>query len=847
MSGERHSLATPIEALFERWVERHVAHGERLDPVELCRDRPELLEPLREQIRKYDRLDQLIDPPPSLAIDQTLLHYRIVNRLGAGGMGEVFVADDTKLGRQVALKVLPPEMASDEHRLERFRREARIVAALNHPNIVTLFSVEQAGDLHFLTMELVGGETLEAQTPAEGLEPARILLVARELAAALEAAHEQGIIHRDLKPANVMIGATGSAKVLDFGLAKLVSPHASRVAEGSTDLMVTEAGRVLGTVAYMSPEQARGEALDARTDIFSLGVILYELATGRRPFAGDTTAEALGALLEREPPSPSSVNPRVPRQLDRIILKCLRKERDQRYPSARDLGADLDRLERSPWRRRLAPAAALSALALALRLAVPLERSPRDERIAGSPRPADSARRAAPVSLAVLPFADLSPNKDQEYFTDGLTEELMSVLTRVEGLRVAARVSSFAFKGETPKIAEVGSRLDVSAILEGSVRKADRRIRITAQLVDVDDGFHLWSQTYERRLDDIFAVQADIARSVAAALEVALDLGDAKASASTSADAYTAYLQGRYFVTRFTEENLNRALGYFHQALALDGDYAPAWAALADLYFHLAGTFGSVPLAAGMTDARRAAERALELDEGSAAAHAVLGRVRMSFDWDWSAAEASLGRALELEPHNAAVLLDASILALTIGDVDQALALNRRAIELDPLNPLAHQRLVRPAGLAGLPDEATAALDRALALAPEQAFAHFARGALLLLQSRPEEALGEMRKEPRPAYRLFGLALAHYDLGHLLEADATLAELIERFGAEAAYQIAEVYAYRGEAELAFEWLDRAYAQRDGGLAWWLKTDPFLAGLEDDPRYLALLAKLGLAD
>ncbi len=839
------------EELFARWVEQQVLHGEAPDPEELCRDRPEMLGTLLEHIRKYERLNRVLDPADALEKGTNLLHYRIVEKLGAGGMGEVYLAEDKKLGRRVALKVLPPEMATDRERLERFRREARIVATLNHPNIVTIFAVEEAEGMHFLTMELVEGETLNGLIHPGGLEKEPFLEVAEQLVAALVAAHKQGVVHRDLKPANIMIGADGRTKILDFGLAQLRLEAPSQVdMTASTELMATQEGRVLGTFAYMSPEQARGEELDARTDLFSLGVILYELATGPRPFPGESPAEVMAGLLESEPTPSSKINSRVSQELERIILKCLKKERDRRYQSARELGADLDGLKGRSSRRRMGLVTVLAASVAALIVAVQIGRSPRVESAPTVERPTAAAPETAPTSVAVLPFADVSPEKDQEYFTDGLTEELLNVLGRVEGLRVAARTSSFSFKGKTPEIAEVGAKLNVSTILEGSVRKAGNRVRITIQLVNVEDGFHLWSQNYDRQLDDIFAVQDDIARSVAEALKGELGLGGetALASGGTNIEAYNAYLQGRYFSARFTEENLKRALSYYEEALTLDANYAPAWTGTADAYFKLAASLGGVPYDEGIAMARRAVERALELDEGLAEAHAVLGAIRRAYDWDWAGAEASFKRALALEPNNAAVLLEASALASTVGHFDEALALGRRAIELDPLNPMAYQSLVVPALSAGLLDESTAALEKALVLAPERAVAHMMLGLVYLRQSRPEEALREMQRETNLGFQLTGLSMAHHALGHAQEADTTLDALIEGFGdAASAYQIAEVYAYRGEADLAFEWLERAYQQRDAGLGRLLKGDPFLVSLEDDPRHAALLEKMGLAD
>ena len=459
--------------------------------------------------------------------------------------------------------------------------------------------------------------------------------------------------------------------------------------------------------------------------------------------------------------------------------------------------------------------------------------------------PSATSAPAGTPSIAVLPFVNMSSDKEQEYFSDGLSEELLNDLAKIPGLRVAARTSSFQFKGKTEDLRTVGEKLNVATILEGSVRKEGSRVRITAQLIKVADGFHLWSETYDRELKDVFAVQDEIARSVAGSLKVAL-LGGKTATPSapgTNADAYNAYLQGRYFYERRSKENLEKAIGYYEQAVKLDPGYAPAWVGLAETRSLEAGQ-GFLPVEEGFRKAREAAERALALDPNLAEAHAEMGWIKMSYDWDWAGADASYQRALALEPGNATVVRGASELAANLGRFEEALAQDRRAVELDPLSVSAYIYLGEHAYRAGRLEEAAAAFKKTLELNPERPFSHYGLGMVYLAQGHPQEALAEIEREPEPFYHLGGQALAYYDLGRKKEADAALAEYVAKYHTEGAFQIAELYAVRREADKAFEWLERAYAQRDSGLSQ-MKGDPLLKNLEHDPRYAAFLKKMRL--
>jgi TolB-like protein/predicted Zn-dependent protease len=542
----------------------------------------------------------------------------------------------------------------------------------------------------------------------------------------------------------------------------------------------------------------------------------------------------------------------VPAELERILRKALEKDKSLRYQSASDVRADLQRLRRdttlghvstpsgavpTPARRfRHGVWAGVGAVVLALAVGAGLWIG------RGSKGPA--AGSAAP-SIAVLPLMDLSSGHDQEYFADGLTEELLNVLAKNPRLRVVGRTSAFQFKNKQEDLRVIGKKLNVGTLLEGSVRKSGSRVRITAQLVNATDGFHLWSETYDRELDDIFAVQDDIARSVAEALNVALLAGERVASAprGATAPAYNAYLQGKYFFELNTKESLEKALRYFGEAVELDPSYAPAWTGLSLAYGSQASE-GYSPVADGYEKARKAVERALELDPNLAEAHAALAVVRRAYDWDWVGADASSQRALQLDPGNPSLILDAARVASTLGRLDEAHDLTRRAATADPLNVRVHYRLARYAYFLGRFDEATAAFQKVLELNPEYPGAHEDLGLVYLAQSRPDAALAEMEQEKRDLWRTFGFAILYHALDRRNEASAKVSELVENYQDVAAFQIAEVYAYWGEVDRAFEWLERAYVQRDSGLSQ-IKGDPHLKRLASDPRYAAFLEKMRL--
>ena len=781
----------------------------------------------------------------SFAPGSRLGPYELLALLGAGGMGEVYRARDTRLGRHVAVKVIPKELARDRRRVQRFELEARAAGALNHPNIVSIFDVGSHRGTRFVVMELAPGETLREIVKRGALSERDALEIASQIAEGLEAAHAKGIVHRDLTPGNVVVTREGRVKILDFGLAKVVRREDRRDSSGSAVTLEksfsSEEGSVAGTVPYMAPEQIRGETLDARTDLFALGILLYEMVTQRRPFAGDTPADVASSILRDHPVPPRDVRADLTEGLNQVIARCLEKDPSLRHGSARELRAELlthrSRLEGGNGAREGAglPGGGASAGTGA---------APR--RTHGLP------------SIAVLPFVNRSPDEDDEYFSDGLGDELLNVLTKIPGLHVAGRTSSYQFKGKSEDLRIIGRKLNVATLLEGTVRKSGKRVRISVQLVQASDGYHLWSQSYDRMLDDILAVQDDIAQSVVKELRTTL-LGeepDSKAGAAARADvasagrgrggsgeAYRLLLRGRFLVNRGNHEDLTKGVGYLIEALQLEPTLALAWADLSAAYAMEAG-YGWYPIDAGNERARKAALRALELEPDLPEGHMRLGAVQMNYDRDWPAAEASFRRALEAAPGNPSVLRLAGNLISNLGRLDEAIELYRRAVDQDPLSSAGYQVLGMVYHAADRLREAEDAFRMSVELGPSRMGVHYGLALVLLALGRREEALDEALLEREEVYRLWSSSVILHHLGRRDESEAALQELIRKYGDGGAYQVAEVYASRGEVEEAFRWLEKAYDQRDGGLSE-MKPEPAFRSLHGDPRWNALLARVGL--
>jgi eukaryotic-like serine/threonine-protein kinase len=614
-------------------------------------------------------------------IGRTLAHYRITAAIGAGGMGEVYRATDTRLGRDVALKVLPTEMARDPERLERFRREAKALAALDHPGVVTVHSVEEADGVHFLTMQLVEGQPLDRLIPADGLRLARLLEIAIALAEALAAAHERGIVHRDLKPANVMVTPDGRVKVLDFGLAKVAD--VGRESAATVTHALTGEGVVMGTVPYMSPEQVSGRAVDRRTDVFALGVIVYEMATGRRPFLGPSPAELVSAILRDAPPPLAELRPGLPVDLAGVVGRCLKKRAEDRFPTAGELLAALQAL-----RRRLESGASPAAATLE----------------AGTTGP----------SIVVVPFANLSPDPDNEYFSDGLTEEIISDLSKVKALRVISRTSAMQLKGAKKDVRAIGRELGVRYVLEGGVRKAGNSLRITAQLIDATSDAHLWSEKYSGTVDDVFEVQERVSREIVRSLDITLSAEEQQRLAErpiASVRAFELFLQARQEVRRYAIE---RAVALTREAMRIEGE-APALANLLTWAKVMQVRAGMSPDRSELDDAEREARELLARVPDAPYGHSLLGHI--SYERGrMSEAVRHCTLALAREPNDSDTLLILCMSYIAAGRQEQGRDTARRMVACDPLSPTSWMASGAATWFVGHPDQGVPFVERALAL-----------------------------------------------------------------------------------------------------------------------------------
>lgn len=788
-------------------------------------------------------------------IGKTLGHYRIVEKIGEGGMGIVYRARDEHLGRDMAIKVLPPGALADEAARRRFRKEAEALSKLNQPHIATVYDFDSQNGVDFLVMEYIAGTSLAEKLTIGAMAEKELAMLGTQIATALEEAHEHGVVHCDLKPGNILVTQKGQAKVLDFGLAKLLRP--ASVAELTASITQTHA--VAGTLPYMAPEQLRGENLDARTDIYALGVVLYEMATGQRPFRDPLPTRLTDAILHQAPQPPRALNQRISAALESIISKCLDKDPENRYQSAKEVGVDLRRLGMAASVAMAQPArpvrtgprtvaAAVLAGVVLLGLLVGLNVGGLRKRLLGS--------GAAPriESLAVLPLANLSGDPGQEYFADGMTEALITDLAKIRALKVISRTSVMRYKEVKKPLREIARELNVDAVVEGSVLRVGDRVRITAQLISAVTDEHLWAENYERDLRDVLALQSEVARAIAAEIRVKLTSQEQARFAATrpvDPEAYEAFLKGRYHWYRRSPDALKKALEYLERAIAKDPTYALAHAGLADAYNSLGwDLFAVLPPAEAYPKAKEAAKRALELDPNCAEAHAALGWAAAAYDWDWATAEGEFRRAIELKPQYGPVHIWYSHFLEAMGRTEESFEESKRAIESDPLGLILNLHMGWYYLFARQNDRAIEQLRKTLDLDPGFILARMLLGEAYEQTGMFEHAIAEFEKavnlsERHPIY-LAGLGHGYAVSGRRDDAQKTIKELQQLSSQRyvPARGIAEIYIGLGDKDQAFAWLDKALKQRNGWL-FHIKGNPRYDSLRSDPRFRALLKRLNL--
>lgn len=800
--------------------------------------------------------------------------YRIGGQLGRGGMGVVYEAEDLELGRRVAIKLLPAETNPEPNTLLRFLREARAASALNHRNICKVYDIGLQDGQPFLVMELLSGKTLKLTMQEEPVSLDRSLFLMEQIVTALDEAHRAGILHRDLKPSNILVTDEGEVKVLDFGLAKICVPEENTPvgreqevlidagdvdsrqlvadwASGMSDLPATSAltrtGAVLGTLAYLSPEQARGRTTDVRSDLFSLGVVFYEMLTGRLPFQGSHAVDIWAAILKAQPETPSTLKPGIPVALDYILLKALEKAPESRFQTAAELLEAIRQLRQgqrpahSPATepknpkstRRILIALAAGILAcLGIYLQVGRTDPPQ-------PTPSLHGTPFRGRSIAVLPFVNMNSEPGGDYLSEGISEEIHNLLTRIPGLRVASQASTFSFKSKGAAISDIGKRLNVAYILEGSIRRSGSRIRITAQLSRTDDGYQIWSESFDRDIGSVFAIQDQIVSQIVNELQVLL-LGSLPKTARTNPEAYSLFLQARQKARQATAEGWEASNSLLEKALLEDPHYAAGYAALAENYLNQA-LAGIRPVTEGYNLARQMAEKALEIDPAFAPAHARLGW--MAMDKDLQLAARHLQHAVNLEPANREVVSTATLLLVSLGRLDPAITLGEYLRVLDPVDPETHHLLGWLYRFSGRFDDAVASFKAALLFSPERLGAHYGIGESLLLKGEPQAALAAIKLEPSECYRYIGLARIYFALGDTKKSDQFLEELTQKCYENWAYNIAYVHAFRNEKDLAFHALQRAADNGDPGLAQ-IPIDNLFSSLYEDPRWTPFLESIG---
>ncbi|MBV8206292.1 MAG: protein kinase [Acidobacteria bacterium] len=802
-------------------------------------------------------------------IGRTISHYRVLRELGSGGMGVVYEAEDTRLHRRVALKFLSDSLSSDSNSVKRFLREARAASAFNHANVCTIYEVEEADGRPFIAMELLEGETLKDRIGRGRLPVSELLDVAIQTAGALEAAHRHGIVHRDIKPGNIFIQRDGSVRLVDFGLAKLMA-DLDETAPYGHETALTIAGEIPGTATYVSPEQARGEPIDQRADLFSLGVVLYEMASGQKPFLKKNRALTLEAIMNRHPVALHTIEPSVPPEVEGIVEKALEKDPVKRYQSAADVRADLESLRRTIHGGDLPVSMESRALPLPSRLREQeqtisrLRHGKKSPLLLGALAIAVIAlvtfviyrfalRPAAKIMVAVLPLEERGSSAGQEYFTEGLTDDLITQLGSVnpERLGVIARSSSMRFRESTKTPKEIGRELGVAYLVEGTVRRNGGHVRVDAQLVKTRDETSVWTHQYDRQASDILTLQSELAQAIASAIQLQLaSAGPVRASAGSRINpaAYEAYVRGRHEWADRTAESLRRAVDDFEQAIALDPNQALPYAGLADAWLSLG--YYVLPPTEAMPKSEEAARKAVALDGSLAEAHTSLAYILFHYDFDWAGSEREFRRAIQLNPsYPTAHQWYAEYLA-SAGRVREAEDEARRAQQLDPLSPGVNSGAALAMYLAGDMAGAINGEQKTLQLDPNFLPAHLILGEAYLESGRSEAAIAQFRKglQLAPDNPLFRAALA-YALAvtkNYLQASPMYDELERAAGSLyiSAYQLALIQLAFGERDRAFDLLDGAYQERSAWLPY-LAVDPKLRPLRGDERFKALMKRVGL--